>query len=105
MSAHQFVPWEWQQRTSDVLDRLRSGRYTWPGVDSSDQVSSPSLPVVALETVEGQQSIYSFRFPSCSDGGLALLIGNERHGIEASLLKVFASFVSSPICCSPGSQA
>ena len=91
MNAHQFVPWEWHQRTSDVMDMLASGRYSLdeatPPSDAA-AATNPPLPVVALETVEGQPSIYAYTFPSRTAGGCALLLGNERHGIEADLLKV-----------------
>jgi tRNA G18 (ribose-2'-O)-methylase SpoU len=93
MNAHQFVPWEWHQRTSDVMDMLASGRYSLDeaapaSADGVSAAANPPLPVVALETVEGQPSIYAYTFPSRSAGGCALLLGNERHGIEADLLKV-----------------
>lgn len=97
MNAHNYLAWEWHQRTSDVLDMIASGRYTL-GTDAS---ASPSpvvnrpLPIVALETVEGQRDIYSYKFPSKAEGGLALVLGNERHGVEADLLKVCCKLIMS----------
>ncbi len=126
MSAHNYVSWEWHQRTDELLDKLSS---------------TSSLPIVALETVENQPDIYHYTFPSCKSGkkekrfislspafslscfleplsysiislvcvcvlipslpffltgGCILLVGNERHGIEANLLKKCKDIVRIP---------
>lgn len=97
MNAHNFVPWEWHQHTSTVIDMLSSGQYSLESASSLSTTQQMAqlpenkpMPIVALETVNDQHDLYSYRFPSKSDGGFALILGNERHGIEADLLKVLS---------------
>ena len=46
------------------------------------ELKARGVPVFALETVADAPSIHDFAFPR----PCALLLGNERHGIEADLL-------------------
>merc|ERR1719221_27967 len=66
IGADANVPWDHRPKTSDVISELQE----------------QGVPVFALETVEGAASVHAFNFPS----PCALLLGNERHGVEADLL-------------------
>merc|ERR1711862_633575 len=66
MGAEVYVPWDHRPRTQDLVRELRDR----------------DVPVIALETVAAAEPVHSFQFPS----PCALLLGNERHGIEADLL-------------------
>lgn len=76
MGADVHVPWSHSERTKDVLREL----------------SARGIPVFALETVEGAESVHAFEFPQ----PCALLLGNERHGIEADLLALCTAPVRIP---------
>lgn len=76
MGADTMVPWEHAPRTHDVVKRLREA----------------GVPVFALETVQGAASLHEFEFPS----PCALLLGNERHGLEADLLSLCTAPVRIP---------
>ncbi|KAK3267963.1 hypothetical protein CYMTET_23503, partial [Cymbomonas tetramitiformis] len=63
-------------------------------VQAVKRLKEEGKTIVALETVAEQQDIYSYRFPQ----GCALLLGNERHGIEADLLEECDAIVRIPCC-------
>lgn len=66
MGADTLVPWNHREKAHDVVREL----------------CEQGVPVYALETVADAESVHSFDFPS----PCALLIGNERHGLEGDLL-------------------
>mmetsp|Transcript_105914 Transcript_105914/g.282080 ORF Transcript_105914/g.282080 Transcript_105914/m.282080 type:complete len:117 (-) Transcript_105914:142-492(-) len=76
MGADAHVPWSHSDRTRAVLQELRS----------------QGVPVFALETVADAAPVHGFAFPS----PCALLLGNERHGIEADLLALCTAPVRIP---------
>lgn len=67
MGTHEYVAWEWRQSTAACLEEL----------------AAAGTPIVALETVAEQPFVNEYSFPR---SGCALVLGNERHGIEAELL-------------------
>lgn len=77
MGADGFVPWERRPRTLPVLEELRAA----------------GMHVVALETVKDAELVHRHRFPP---SGVALVLGNERHGIEADLLAACSTVVRIP---------
>jgi len=77
MGAHGNMSWSHHQNIGDVITELESKK----------------TPIIALETVTGSQIIYKFEFPKT---GCALLLGNERFGLEATLLKRCTSIVHIP---------
>merc|ERR1711971_846576 len=77
MGAHDHVPWEHRPRTLPVLEELREAGWH----------------VVALETVADAVVAHRHTFPS---RGVALLLGNERHGLEADLLAASDAIVRVP---------
>lgn len=76
MGAEVHVPWSQNSRSSEVLQGFRDR----------------GVPVFALETVAGAASVHAFEFPS----PCVLLLGNERHGIEADLLALCTAPVRIP---------
>ena len=76
MGAHAHVAWEWKKNTAAAVDELRAA----------------GVPVVALETVEGAPLVDEYEWPS----GCALLLGNERHGLDAALLRKCDAVVRLP---------
>jgi len=76
MGAEAHVPWEHRQRAHEVVGELRDA----------------GVPVFALETVAGAEAVHDVSFPS----PCALLLGNERHGIEADLLSLCTAPVRIP---------
>ena len=79
MGAHEAVKWEHHSDTKALLRNLR------------DQ----NVPVVALETVDKQEDLHGFKFPR-PPMGCALLMGNERHGVEADVLSLCTHVVRIP---------
>jgi len=77
MGAHGHVPWSHHQNLGDVFSELEKKQ----------------IPIIALETVMESQQIYNFLFPK---RGCALLLGNERFGIEASILQKCQHIVHIP---------
>eukprot|EP01129_Flabellula_baltica_P012353 TRINITY_DN5571_c0_g1_i1.p1 TRINITY_DN5571_c0_g1~~TRINITY_DN5571_c0_g1_i1.p1 ORF type:complete len:123 (+),score=22.38 TRINITY_DN5571_c0_g1_i1:611-979(+) len=77
MGAHEYVKWSTYQRVEDALTELKE----------------KGIAVYALETVEEAVNIYDQPFPK---GGCALLLGNERYGIEANVLSLCDGIVSIP---------
>lgn len=67
MGTHKFVDWEWRRGTLETIRELKSQGVT----------------VIALETVRGKPLAHDFCFPR---SGCALVLGNERHGLEADVL-------------------
>mmetsp|Transcript_20372 Transcript_20372/g.30045 ORF Transcript_20372/g.30045 Transcript_20372/m.30045 type:complete len:235 (+) Transcript_20372:36-740(+) len=78
MGAHDYVPWEHREKTLPVLEELRAAGYF----------------VAALETAQNSVSLYEQSFPASP--GTALLLGNERHGLEADLLAACSAVVRIP---------
>jgi len=78
MGTSEYVPWEHRPRTLPVLEGLRGA----------------GLQVVALETVADAAPVHRHRFPI--GAGVALLLGNERHGLEADLLAACSVVVRIP---------
>lgn len=76
MGADANVPWDHRQKSYELVQELR------------DQ----GVPVIAVETVAGAASVHEFPFPS----PCALLLGNERHGLEADLLALCSATVRIP---------
>merc|ERR1711972_1012069 len=68
MGADAHVPWERRPKTLAVIEEL----------------AASGMQVVALETVKDAISLHDHAFPR--HRGVALLLGNERHGLEADLL-------------------
>lgn len=67
MGTDKYVDWEWRRGTLETIRELKGQGVT----------------VVALETVRGKPLAHEFRFPR---SGCALVLGNERHGLEADVL-------------------
>merc|ERR1712032_719178 len=76
MGADANVPWTSEKKTCDAVKSLLDA----------------GVPVFALETVADAVSVHEFKFPS----PCALLLGNERHGIEADLLALCTGTVRIP---------
>ncbi|CAK0863153.1 unnamed protein product, partial [Prorocentrum cordatum] len=76
MGADAHVPWSRHERAADAVAALRAR----------------GVPVFALETVEGATPLHELVFPS----PCALLLGNERHGLEADLLGLCSAPVRIP---------
>jgi tRNA G18 (ribose-2'-O)-methylase SpoU len=77
MGCDSYMPWQWQQRTSDVLSRL----------------GSEGITVIGVETVAAAPYHYSFDFPK----PCALLFGNERHGLDAAVLSQTRHMIRIPV--------
>ncbi len=77
LGAEKFVPWEYAKQTGMLLKRLKAAGYT----------------IVGLEQTKKSVSIYSYepQFP------LALVVGNEKTGLTASLLKYCDTTVEIPM--------
>ena len=67
MGAHAHVPWEWRKTTLQAIDELKA----------------MGICVVGLETVRGAPRASDFTFPR---GGVAIVLGNERHGLDDAVL-------------------
>jgi len=76
MGAEANVPWEHSERAHDVVRDLRAR----------------GVAVFALETVAEATPVHEVSFPS----PCALLLGNERHGLEADLLALCTAPVRIP---------
>ncbi len=68
MGTETLVSWSWHARAEELLDSLREEGYR----------------SYALETSEGADQLGKHEFPPVKT---ALVFGNERYGVEASLLK------------------
>ncbi|KAJ1496215.1 Alpha/beta knot methyltransferase [Baffinella frigidus] len=77
MGMHELVSWRWERSVEDAVATAKS----------------QGLTVVALETVEGCPEAHSYAFPR---GGVALVLGNERHGISPALIKLCDAVVQLP---------
>lgn len=66
MGADTLVAWQYK---AHVLDAVR-------------EAHCRGVPVYALETVDGAASVHEFQFPS----PCGLVLGNERHGLEADVI-------------------
>ncbi len=76
MGMDQVVPWSWVQTVDEAISDAKA----------------QGLTVVALETVEGSPVVHDFVFPrKC-----ALLLGNERHGLEARHINLCDATVQIP---------
>eukprot|EP00667_Euglena_gracilis_P012628 EG_transcript_12973 len=81
MGAEAFIPWEAHSDVREVLQALRAA----------------GTAVVALETVAEAPLLSRFSFPPpTTTGGCALLVGNERHGLEAPVLALCDHVVRIP---------
>lgn len=78
MGADAYVPWETRQSTVPLLEELRG----------------QGMQVVGLETVKDAVSLHSHAFPQHL--GVALVLGNERHGLEADRLAACSTIVRIP---------
>jgi len=67
MGAHAHVAWQWRQSTEAALDELRAQGFC----------------IVGLETVANAPLASDFTFPRT---GVAIVLGNERHGLEPGVL-------------------
>ena len=67
MGTAELVPWVWRKDTDAAIDELRKS----------------GVPVIALETARSATPTHEFSFPR---SGVALLLGNERHGLAPALL-------------------
>eukprot|EP01127_Copromyxa_protea_P017416 TRINITY_DN5300_c0_g1_i2.p1 TRINITY_DN5300_c0_g1~~TRINITY_DN5300_c0_g1_i2.p1 ORF type:complete len:202 (+),score=45.72 TRINITY_DN5300_c0_g1_i2:323-928(+) len=78
MGAEKVIPWSTHEETIDVVRKLKAD----------------GIPIFALETVEDSKVIFTPGiFPP---SGCALILGNERFGIEANILKECDTVVSIP---------
>lgn len=77
MGAHEHVPWEARPRTLPLLFELKEA----------------GMHVVALETVADARYVQDYEFPAT---GVAVLLGNERCGLEADLLACCTGVVRIP---------
>lgn len=66
MGTESYIDWQWHQSAIELIDDLKK----------------QGIFIVALETAMNAKSIYDFEFPK----PCALVVGNERHGLETSLL-------------------
>ena len=77
MGTEDLVSWSWQAKASNVIKALQEKK----------------IPCIALETATPSTSILEFEFPqSC-----ALLLGNERYGIDPALLDLCDHIVHIPV--------
>lgn len=78
MGAEHYVPWEHRPKALQVLQDLRA----------------EGMHVVALETVKDAVSVHRHDFPA--KPGVAVVLGNERHGLEADILAECSAVVRIP---------
>lgn len=67
MGSHAHVAWQWRKTTEQALDELKG----------------KGITVVGLETVAGAPLAAEFVFPRT---GVAIVLGNERHGLTPEVL-------------------
>ena len=79
MGSHEAIPWEHHGDIKQLLQGMREQQ----------------LPVIALETVQDQRTLHTFQFPAVGTG-CALLVGNERHGLEPDVLGLCTHIVCIP---------
>ena len=77
MGTSDKIPWEWHPHADSLIDRLQQA----------------GIAVIGVETEERAKSIYDFNFPK----PCAILLGNERHGIDPILLKKCDAVVKIPL--------
>ncbi|MBF0442157.1 MAG: RNA methyltransferase [Oligoflexales bacterium] len=77
MGTDRLVAWEWNENIKDSVKILLDG----------------NIPIIALETVKGAPDIYEFSFPK----PCALLLGNERYGLDLESLSLADAVVRIPI--------
>lgn len=69
LGTERYLAWEWRPHAQDLLREMRA----------------EGLAIFALETAARARPLEDFIFPSRK---LALLVGNERHGIESDRLQL-----------------
>ena len=77
MGAHEHVAWHCPRTTAHAIDECKAR----------------GLRVVALETVAGAPLAHEYEFPS---EGVAIVLGNERHGLAADVLALCDAVVQLP---------
>ena len=77
MGCDEVLSWQHVNKTRDAIDLLKN----------------QNIPILALETVQAAKSIYEFKFPS----SCAIILGNERHGIEQNILKLCDDVIKIPV--------
>ncbi|EKX44504.1 hypothetical protein GUITHDRAFT_72172 [Guillardia theta CCMP2712] len=77
MGMDKIMPWKWMKTVEEAIAEMKARNYT----------------VVALETVVGCPDISSFSFPRT---GCALVLGNERYGIDSSHVSLCDAVVKIP---------
>ncbi len=77
LGAERKVVWEWVPHTLSCIQALQN----------------QGVPVFALETAQGAATLEAFKFPQQR---LALVCGNERYGLEPSLLKACTQTLEIP---------
>ncbi len=77
LGAQSKVAWEWQAHTLACVQALKQ----------------TGTPVFALETAQGATALEAMQFPPQR---LGILCGNERYGIEASVLRECQGYIEIP---------
>lgn len=77
LGAERHLPWEWRAHAQDLLSELRE----------------QGLAIFALETAASAKPLESFHYP---EKKIALLVGNERYGIESDRLQLCDGTIEIP---------
>ena len=77
MGTEELIPWSWQAKAISVIKSLQEN----------------NIPCIALETASPSTSSFDYKFPkSC-----ALVIGNERYGLDQEVLQTCNHTVHIPV--------
>lgn len=82
------------KKTSMNVEDFVKTRYFENAFEAISFLKKKGVFIAALETEESAQNLYDF---SCGSSEIALLVGNERHGISYDLLKECDALIKIPV--------
>jgi len=78
LGAQNYVDWEYFVDPVEAIESIKS-----PGTDTLQRVCTL---IIALEQTSKSQNIFNWQIPDNFEGGMILIVGHEREGVEQKLL-------------------